>query len=400
MRNKVSGYGGLKSIAKKPDGGFCFIRVRSLLAAWIRFNKNDITLYDLRLWLACHEMLARRCKMKTGRLPTFSESELISLVSSGDKCKARQGIKRLVKAGLLHWEQNCISANTLKAEMMLAENDDWSVVLSLIQNNRRRVPVPRRILCYIIKTRHRTLIGTVFGHLLRCLYYRRDRCVSGGRCKASWISEALKLDLRNVKAARKQLIEIGWILPCRASQISLNRWGLPIMINLEWENTQKTEELKTPLLRNRNEVKTPSLIDRKLSYSKRIKNHELRKAPGVQNRTQIGSESRTKHIMLEDLEDPVRLDAIYRQECAAGTLRHCQANRLKFFAAAERALSEGKHNPCGLFAVIYRKKLWHHITQDQEDRARVKLKVLDFGEVSRLPGELHNIIPQYNNIAA
>ena len=77
MGNNVSGYAGLKSIARKPAGGFCFIRVRSFLAAWIRFKRDDITLYDLRLWLAGFELIARRCQVKGDRLPTYTEEELI-----------------------------------------------------------------------------------------------------------------------------------------------------------------------------------------------------------------------------------------------------------------------------------------------------------------------------------
>ena len=57
MRNNVSGYAGLKSIARKPDGGFCFVRVRSFLAAWIRFKREDISLFELRLFLASFEMI-------------------------------------------------------------------------------------------------------------------------------------------------------------------------------------------------------------------------------------------------------------------------------------------------------------------------------------------------------
>ena len=116
MQNNVSGYAGLKSISRKPDGGFIFVRVRTLLVAWIRFKRGDITLYDLRLWLACHEMLARRCQVKGDRLPTYTEEELISLVGSGTRSKVKKGIQRLVAAGLLQWERNCFCTDTLSAE--------------------------------------------------------------------------------------------------------------------------------------------------------------------------------------------------------------------------------------------------------------------------------------------
>ena len=69
-----------------------------------------------------------------------------------------------------------------------------------------------------------------------------------------------------------------------------------------------------------------------------------------------------------------------------GMVRHSRASRLRWFAAAEHALAAGERNPCGLFVAVYRRGLWHHITQAQEDVARAKLRLLDFGEESRLIG--------------
>jgi len=399
MQNNVSGYAGTKSIARKPDGGFYLVRARSLLAAWVTFKREGITFYDLRLWLACHEMIARRCKLPANRIPTFTEGELIGLVGSGTKSKVRKGINRLVTAGLLNWDRNCISTETHRAEATLGETDAWLDSLSLVKNNRRKIPVPRRLMRYVIRTRHRTLLGTVFGHLFRCLYYRKDRCVSGGRCKASWIAAALQLDLRNVKSARKQLIQIGWIVPCQDSQTSLNRWGLPVVINLQWEVPGMAKEAKTPPAICQNSAKLPPPICNREPLSG-SNNQYPSKNSGVKDRTRVDRKPTLKHIGIEDLRDPARLDTLYRQACAAGSLPDSQSNRLKWFAAAERALSEGKHNPCGLFVAICRKKLWSYITHEQEDTARAKLKRLDFGEETRLPGQMCGNLPIYDSLAA
>jgi len=399
MQNSVSGYGGIKSIARKPDGGFYLVRARSLLAAWVTFKREEISLYDLRLWLACHEMMARRCQLKPDQVSTFTENELIRLVGSGTKSKVKYGIKRLLSCGLLHWDRNCISTETHRAEATLAETDAWIDALSLVKNNRRKVPVPRRLIRYVIKTRQRTLIGTVLGHLFRCLYYRKGRCVSGGRCKASWIAAALQLDLRNVKSSRKRLIELGWIKGCKDKQTSLNRWGLPLVLNLQWDVPDKGNHVKTPPQTSQNCAKLPPPIyDKKpLSGSN---NQNPSKNPGVQNRTRFDSQPNLKHITIEDLRNAVRLDALYRQACAAGSLPHSQSNRLQWFAAAERALSEGTENPCGLFVTICGKKLWSYINHEQEDGARVKLKRLDFGEETRLPGDACGMVPVYDSLAA
>ncbi len=399
MQNSVSGYAGVKSIARKPEGGFYLVRVRSLLAAWIMFKRGGITFYDLRLWLACHEMVARRCQLPQGRLPTFTEEELIGLLGGGSRSKVRNGIRRLVDAGLLDWDRKHISTDTCGAEAVLAETDEWLDCLSLVKNNLRKVPVPRRLMRYVIRTRHRTLIGTVFGYLFRCLYYRKDRCFSGGRCKASWTARVLQLDIRNVKSARKELIQLGWIIPCKEKQTSLNRWGLPVVINLQWETSQKGNAAKVPPAIGQDSAKVPlPIYNRKpLSGSN---NQKTRRTSGVKDRTSVHSEPTLKHISLEDLRDPVRLDALYRQATEAGSLPHSEFNRLRWFAAAERAVCVGTSNPCGFFAAIYRKKLWCHISHEQEDTARVKLKRLDFGEESRLPGQMCGKLPIYDSLAA
>ena len=73
--------------------------------------------------------------------PFFAEDELISLVGSGTKTKVKKGIQRLVAAGLLHWERNCISTDTPRAEAALADSDDYLDALALIVNNNRKIPV-------------------------------------------------------------------------------------------------------------------------------------------------------------------------------------------------------------------------------------------------------------------
>ena len=79
----------------------------------------------------------------------------------------------------------------------------------------------------------------MFGHLIRCLYYRDQRCISGGWCKASWIAEVFRMDLRNIKAARKHLVTIGWLRLCDTPQPLCNRWGMYALISLSWTRTAR-----------------------------------------------------------------------------------------------------------------------------------------------------------------
>ena len=157
MQQRLSGYRGVKAIAVKPAGGFCFVRVRSLLAVWALFRASEISFYDMRVWLACHEILARRCKAQD-RIPQYREQEVLDLVSTGNRPKVRASINRLTSAGLLHWTVDRISTGTYQAEAGL-NNDKWLNLLENVTNNRRKVPVARRMICYLSKSRSVSLPG-------------------------------------------------------------------------------------------------------------------------------------------------------------------------------------------------------------------------------------------------
>ena len=80
----------------------------------------------------------------------------------------------------------------------------------------------------------------------------------------------------------------------------------------------------------------------------------------------------------EDLADDARLDAWYRDAVSRRkpVIRDSEANRLRVFGAAERALEEGDKPPA-LFAKIVSGEKWDLITQAQEQRAVDRLKRFD-----------------------
>ena len=172
-----------------------------------------------------------------------------------------------------------------------------------------------------------------------------------------------------------------------------------MVINLEWEAAERSEEVETPppIARNQAKVPPPIINNQPLTGSN---NQKPQKATGVKNKPEKIPAPSLKHIALEDLHDSARLDLLYQEATQAGSLPHSEFSRLQWFAAAEHALAVGKQNPCGLFAAIYRQKLWRHITHDQQDIPRAKLKRLDFGEESHLPGDMLGIVPDYESLAA
>ena len=68
-----------------------------------------------------------------------------------------------------------------------------------------------------------------------------------------------------------------------------------------------------------------------------------------------------------------------------GLVTSSESDRLKFLAAAEHARVIGTRNPCGLFVRLVRGKLWHYLTQDDEDAANARLKKHLFGGRKEVP---------------
>ena len=56
-----------------------FIRVVQVCAAWAAYSERRIRLIDLRVWFACWELTARRCRLAAGRTPNYSPDELHGL---------------------------------------------------------------------------------------------------------------------------------------------------------------------------------------------------------------------------------------------------------------------------------------------------------------------------------
>src|SRR5439155_27240615 len=115
---------------------------------------------------------------------------------------------------------------------------EWAcltVMLAQVRNNRPRVPVPRRLLRFLAGGCGRVVTATILGHLLCCLYYRQGYCKADGFCKASWIAKVFSVNVRNVKAARRQLEAIGLLQRIEVPQWVRNRYGQKMTINLQWE---------------------------------------------------------------------------------------------------------------------------------------------------------------------
>ena len=349
----------------KPVGGYVFVSATGLLATWWSYKAGIIQFRDVRAWLACHELKARRCTLEKGRLPRFTEAEIGRLVGGVGGEHIRASLRRLKAASLLTWSETGIELRG-STEGLPPEAVEF---VESVTNHRRRIPVPRPLLRFLAGETRPVLVATALGHLLRCMYFRKGLCEPNGLCKASWIAELFGVDERNVKAARKALEALGVLLRFETPQLVMNRYGVSMRLNLDW--TGRTPA--TPPRTLQSTTESPRLRETGISSFRRSGDQKLGgpSPSGVRKRT--GREPSLSRVTEADLHDTGRLLKLFQQaqqECLVG---RSQSERLKFIAAANRAVRVGTRNSPGLFVALVRRGLWHHLTARDEDVARVQL---------------------------
>ena len=110
-------------------------------------------------------------------------------------------IHRLETLGLLTWSRTKLTFATSITDLRgHLDPTGFHTMYAVLPNHARRVPVPRQTIRLIAGGCRATVIATMLGHLCRCLYYREHCCISGGWCKASWIAEVFRMDLRGCGA--------------------------------------------------------------------------------------------------------------------------------------------------------------------------------------------------------
>jgi hypothetical protein len=242
------------------------------------------------------------------------------------------------------------------------------------------------------------------------MYFRNGGCEARGTCKASWIADVFGIGLSRVKAARKHLVELGWLEPADSPQWRLNRYGPTMVINLEWSvnlswsridgvTAGPSAELSTggegderasggpggpkmipPPAVSGPETIPPGSDKEPLREYKNQKPASADGSSGFLTSKQEGEKAPTlRDVTPADLRDTGRTLELYRQAVEAGLVSPSLNDRLRFVAAAEHARVIGNRNPCGLFVRLVRGKLWHYLTQDDEDAASARLKKHLFG---------------------
>jgi hypothetical protein len=251
-------------------------------------------------------------------------------------------------------------------------------MLSSVTNHRRTLPIPRHTVLLLARTRRPVSMATVLGLLFRGMYYRSGECLSWGTCKASWVDETFGVDIRNVKAARRELEQLGWMRQLGSFHWHRQRYGGSFVVTLAWDSRQSTTVPRKPRAispprRASSPAKSPPPESyRNLPSGIKDQKRAAARRAGVQGQPKGEGAPQLLHVVPLDLQDPGRTANLFHQALRAGLVRDAPTERLRFFAAAERAKRLGS-NPGGFFVTMLKKRLWQNISHGEEEAARQAL---------------------------
>jgi hypothetical protein len=236
-------------------GGFVLIPVAQLLAAWFACQGLELGIGHFRAYLACYEMLKRRAFAAKHVQPSFGFLELAGLLGVTIE-RARLLIQQLVDAGLLA----CTESSITFPDQPPIPDELFAPFANTIGGGKGMLTVPRRLLRFLAKGASAATIAVALGALFRCASCRQGQPNSWGRFKASWIATAFRVGLRQVKDARKQLVNLGWLIVATDNrQNAMNRNGRAYHINLDWSSTTARSAPPPPVPTARS---APPLSDR------------------------------------------------------------------------------------------------------------------------------------------
>jgi hypothetical protein len=390
---------GATAARSKIAGGFIPLGVGDLEAAWGLFVDGELTFGDVRVWLAAREVVARRCQLDLPEDFLADPAEVARLTGLSTR-SVRGAFRRLAMAGLC---PGVPPGQHGSATGSMADSIGGGV---------GDVAVPRRLLRFLVRSNRPALVAVGLGTLLRCVSRRKD-WNGRGRVKASWIATAFGVSIRQVRAARAELVALGWMTPEPSGQGALNRWGRAYIVNLEWVPPAPQPHPPLPEI---GAATAPPLINQEpLTGSK---NQEpagglagfwtagLAGEPEPSKRAEPASRPepatspippparpstpapstapppastaplpppRLQDVRPEDLRDTGRLLDLHRQAAARGLVGASEDGRLKIVAAAERALAIAR-NPAALFAWLVLNGCWRYLTGADEDRGHARIK--------------------------
>ena len=371
----------------KPAGGYVPLSNVQVCLAWTAYHSGILPrFYDFRVCLALHEVRARRSAAghakkrshRRGRGIAWSEAavvkEVSDLVGGAGERQVRLALGRLRKLGLIGRRAGEIrfgEPSDVAAEISAAAMDMLRRIDARPRVAERTVLVPRRLLRMICSIGKPSLAATALGVTMRCLWRRRDGLHGAGTCPASFIARVFGIDKRSAKRSRMALCDMEWLEVCNPRRAYLK-------LNLDWKQPPSTQG-GDPGERSDRDLSLPRAA-KAYGLSPPLKQEPV---PGYKNQNSAprgnpGSWRRKPNlfnVVIEDLRSLERLDSLFGQAADLQLVLRSEAGRLLVVGTAEHALRVAKRNPCGLFVAVLRKRLWTFISEDDEERARRKIKM-------------------------
>lgn len=353
----------------RPHWGYCRVVPATLCRLWLGYRSGFLKRTDLQTWFAAQELRMRRCTMRKERKPLYTIVEFASLTGLRESA-IKASIRRLEHANLLSWSEHALVIDD-GTTGLVADVAGLREMLDQVVNHRRTLPVPRQTVLLLARTRRPVLMATMLGHLFRGMYYRSAECVSWGTCKAAWIADAFGVDVRNAKSARRELRELGWMRDLDSPHWHRQRYGQSFVIALAWSDRKRPRTISPPRTVQRARKSPPPESYRNLPSGFEYQKRPRGRPSGLQGNCS-GKPPTLRHVVPADLSDPLRTAVLFHQATRAGLVPDDVCHRLRFVALSQRATRLAA-NPGGFFMAVVRRRLWHHVTQHDEDAARRSL---------------------------
>jgi hypothetical protein len=367
----------------QPHGGYKAITVIQLCNGLAAYDAGRIGFRALRIYFATFAAVAVREAAKRTTCPRhgrardrvrFRIDELAKLSGLAES-QVRGLLRCLVHAGLLTFSEPAI---TTASHALPGAEELARLAAGSGRSPRRPVPVPRPLLRLLARSTQPSLVKTLVAYLVRGLAIdrRTGELRSKGSVKATWIARVFGLSERAARYARRDLIRWGIITPeGGSSQRKLNRDGAYFVVNLSWGGglyRDPTEAKPAPRDAETALAFAPPGRDKRTSSELKYQKAPSEDAAGVWSRGGGGKPS-LRSIRLDDLRRVSSVMSLYEEATRAGWLERSEANLRNFVAAAVRA-TQVRGDAARIFVTIVRRRLWHHITFEQEERAIQAIK--------------------------
>ena len=357
----------------------------SVLAALIM---KLITWRELCIWIALWEVRTWRDTRDPAQRNVFRFSpkrvaQALGLKKAGSRLK--KSLAELQRLGLAKLSPTEISfaetLDTLPPDLR-AETERILKILGNA-NSSRAIRMPRRLMRHILKSpRPRPVRAVVIcGMLLRIMMTKRNGWYKG--ClTAALLADVAGFNESRIKHERAALVREGYFdrlgTPARVRRQQGDWYALghdlPISSILEkGRERQPKVPQKRPDRQPPIKKPVPSVgIERNQFHSPEPGASRSLSTPGP---TAAPS---WHHICPEDLRDPRRRAALYKDACHKGVIDGSPAQRLTFYAAIARVRRLSAINPCGMLRRIVETTAYHgYIADCDEDQARAWLRELE-----------------------